>query len=65
MIGSASDSTYFLGGQAAATDIFNFNNNKQLNQYVRPLALTITFTYTTPKFGRVEPRNESRVSGGA
>jgi hypothetical protein len=51
VIGSASDSTYFLGGQAAATDIFNFNNNKQLNQYVRPLAMTITFTYTTPKTG--------------
>ena len=32
------------------TDIYNFNNNKQLNQYVRPLAMTITFTYTTPKF---------------
>jgi hypothetical protein len=49
VIGSASDSTYFLGGQAVATDIFNFNDNKQLNQYVRPLALTITFTYTTPR----------------
>jgi hypothetical protein len=49
VIGSASDSTYFLTGQALATDIFNFNNNKQLNQYVRPLALTIAFTYTTPK----------------
>jgi hypothetical protein len=31
-------------------DIYNFNNNKQLNQYVRPLAMTITFSYTTPKF---------------
>jgi len=50
VIGSASDSTYFLAGQAAATDIFNFNNNKQLNQYVRPLATTIAFTYTTPGF---------------
>ncbi len=51
IIGSASDSTYFLGGQAAATDIFNFDNNKQLNQYVRPLAMVITLTYTTPKTG--------------
>ena len=51
VIGSASDSTYFLGGQAVSTDIFNFNNNKQLNQYVRPLAMAITFTYTTPKTG--------------
>jgi hypothetical protein len=49
VIGSASDSTYFLGGQAVTTDIFNFNDNKQLNQYVRPLAMTITFSYTTPK----------------
>ena len=31
-------------------DIFNFNNNKQLNQYVLPLATTITFSYITPKF---------------
>jgi len=49
VIGAASDSTYFLTGQALATDIFNFNNNKQLNQYVRPLATTIAFTYTTPR----------------
>jgi Carboxypeptidase regulatory-like domain/TonB dependent receptor len=49
VIGSASDSTYFLGGQAVTGDIYNFNNNKQLNQYVRPLAMTITFSYTTPK----------------
>ena len=50
VIGSASDSTFFLQQQAVTTDIYNFNNNKQLNQYVRPLALTITFSYTTPKF---------------
>ncbi len=48
-IGSASDSTFFLGGQTVATDIYNFNNNKQLNQYVRPLATVISFTYTTPR----------------
>ena len=29
VIGSASDSTFFLGGQTTATDIYNFNNNKQ------------------------------------
>jgi Carboxypeptidase regulatory-like domain/TonB dependent receptor-like, beta-barrel len=49
VIGSASDSTLFLTGQAITTDIYNFDNNKQLNQYVRPLAMTITFSYTTPK----------------
>ncbi|HTA44927.1 MAG TPA: TonB-dependent receptor [Bryobacteraceae bacterium] len=50
VIGSASDSTYFLTNQAATTDIYNYGVNKQLNQYVRPLAMTITFSYTTPKF---------------
>jgi Carboxypeptidase regulatory-like domain len=50
VIGSASDSTFFLGQQASTIDIYNYNNNKQLNQYVRPLATTITFSYTTPKF---------------
>jgi len=50
VIGSASDSTFFLTQQAVTTDIYNFNNNKQLNQYVRPLAMVITFSYTTPKF---------------
>jgi hypothetical protein len=49
VIGSASDSTYFLPFQTTTGDIYNFNNNKQLNQYVRPLALTISFTYTTPR----------------
>jgi hypothetical protein len=50
VIGSASDSTYFLLNQALTMDTYNFDNNKQLNQYVRPMALTITFSYTTPKF---------------
>jgi hypothetical protein len=50
VIGASSDSTYYLGSQPANTDIYNYADNKQLNQYVRPLAMTITFTYTTPKF---------------
>ena len=50
VIGSASDSTYYLGNQAVTGDIYNYANNKQLNQYVRPLVTTITFTYTTPGF---------------
>jgi hypothetical protein len=49
VLGAASDSTYYLSGQALTTDIYNYANNKQLNQYVRPLAMTITFSYTTPK----------------
>ena len=48
--GASSDSTYFLNGNPATNDIYNFNQNKQLNQYVAPLAMTITATYTTPKF---------------
>jgi hypothetical protein len=31
-------------------DIYNFDNNKQVNQYVRPIAAVITLNYTTPKF---------------
>ena len=50
VIGTASDSTYYLPTQAVSTDIYNFANNKQLNQYVRPLVTIVTFTYTTPKF---------------
>ena len=65
VIGSASDSTYFLAGQAGATDIYNFNNNKQLNQYVRPLSLTIAFTYTTPKFEASSRAMKASVSSGA
>ncbi len=50
VIGSASDSTYYLTSQAVTGDIYNYADNKQLNQYVRPLVTTITFTYTTPAF---------------
>jgi hypothetical protein len=50
VIGSASDSTFFLGGQAVVTDIYNFDNQKQLNQYVRPFSSVISFTYQTPGF---------------
>ncbi len=48
--GTSSDSSYFLPGAITVNDIYNFGQNKQLNQYVAPLAMTITFTYTTPKF---------------
>ncbi len=49
VIGSGSDSGYYLPG-AVTGDIYNFADNKQLNQYVLPFASTITFTYTTPGF---------------
>ena len=48
--GASSDSTYFLNGNPATNDVYNLKQNKQLNQYVAPLAMTITATYTTPKF---------------
>jgi len=48
--GASSDSTYFLPGGVAENDVYNWGQNKQLNQYVAPLAMTITATYTTPKF---------------
>jgi Carboxypeptidase regulatory-like domain len=47
--GSASGSTYYLGNQSISGDIYNYADNKQLNQYVRPLAMTITGSYTTPR----------------
>ncbi len=62
VIGSASDSTFFLGGQTTATDIYNFNNNKQLNQYVRPLATVVSFTYTTPGLGGASGRSMKVLS---
>ena len=49
VIGAGTDSTYYLPG-AVTGDIYNFADNKQLNQYVLPFASTITFTYTTPGF---------------
>jgi hypothetical protein len=47
--GPSANSAYFVSG-TNSTDIYNLGINKQLNPTVRPLALTITFTYTTPKF---------------
>jgi hypothetical protein len=66
VIGSASDSTFFLPFQAATTDIYNYGINKQLNQYVKPLAMTITFSYTTPRFGAqgMAMKVLSHVAGG-
>jgi hypothetical protein len=48
-LGASTDSTYFLTN-TTQTDIYNLGINKQLNTYVRPLAMTITFSYVTPKF---------------
>ncbi len=48
--GASSDSTYFLPGAVGINDVYNFPQNKQLNQYVAPQSMVITFTYTTPKF---------------
>ena len=61
VIGSASDSTFFLGQQAVTTDIYNYNNNKQINQYVRPLAMVITFYLHHAEVRIVQPRDEGSV----
>ncbi len=49
VLGSGSDTTYFLPGTPVTNDIFNRMQNKQLNQLNKPLALIISGTYQTPK----------------
>ncbi len=49
VLGSGSDTTYFLPGTPVTNDIFNRMQNKQLNQINKPLALIISGTYQTPK----------------
>ena len=48
-LGTGADFGYFDAGTPVAGDIFNYANNKQLNQLTRPLAWVISGTYTTPK----------------
>ncbi len=49
VIGAASDSTFFLLGQTQATGPSTISiTTSSFNQYVRPLATVISFTYTTP-----------------
>lgn len=48
-IGAAAEAPIFLTYNPIIQDIFNYGNAKQLNQLSRPLAATISGTYTTPR----------------
>jgi hypothetical protein len=48
--GSGTDTNFFVAGRPLVNDIYNYAQNKQLNQLVKPLATVISGTYTTPKF---------------
>jgi hypothetical protein len=46
--GTSVDTTYFISSPLI-NDVYNHDQHKQLNQYVRPLATVISLSYTTPK----------------
>ena len=47
--GAEGDTSYVGQTSPVINDIYNYAQNKQLNQYVRPLVSIISFTYLTPK----------------
>ncbi|HLI84052.1 MAG TPA: TonB-dependent receptor [Bryobacteraceae bacterium] len=48
--GTGAETGQFVTGIPLYNDIFNYGLNKQLNQLVRPEAVVVSGTYTTPKF---------------
>jgi len=48
-LGSGSEAPIFLSYNPVISDIFNYGENKQLNQLVYPEALVISGSYVTPK----------------
>ncbi len=48
-LGTGAETGQFVQGLPVIEDMFNYGNNKQLNQLTRPLATTISGTYTTPR----------------
>jgi hypothetical protein len=48
-LGTGAETGQFVTGIPIIGDIYNYGTNKQLNQLTRPLALTISGSYTTPK----------------
>jgi hypothetical protein len=48
LIGTGTDTNYYLTGHALVNDIYNYGQNKELNQLTRPLATVISGSYTTP-----------------
>ena len=48
-LGTGADFGYFDAGVPIPGDIYNYQNNKQLNQLTRPFAWVISGSYTTPR----------------
>jgi hypothetical protein len=48
--GTGAETGQFVAGIPQFNDIFNYGQNKQLNQLTRPYATVISGSYTTPKF---------------
>jgi hypothetical protein len=46
---TATDTTYSPTGSPLINDIYNYPINKQLNQLVRPFAVVVSGSYTTPR----------------
>jgi hypothetical protein len=51
-LGANSDTSYLTPNPPLINDVFNRAQNKQISGFSRPLALVISFNYTTPKIGR-------------
>ena len=64
-IGAGSEAPIFLTYNPVIQDIFNYGNNKQLNQLSPPLALVISGNYTTPKTPGDSLGAHVRFPGGA
>ncbi len=47
--GAGTDTNFFVAGRPLTNDIFNYGQNKQLNQLTRPLAAVISGSYTTQR----------------
>lgn len=48
-LGTGAETGQFVTGLPVITDMYNYSNQKQLNQLTRPLAMVISGTYTTPR----------------
>jgi Carboxypeptidase regulatory-like domain/TonB dependent receptor len=53
-LGTGAEAPIFLSYNPVISDIFNYGENKQLNQLVYPEALVISGSYTTPKLPSAE-----------
>ncbi len=55
--GASSNSSYLVPFDPVLNDIFNPNDYKQLSGFNRPQAMTISFSYTTPKINNFGGNN--------